>query len=210
MKPRRAVFFIDGFNLYNGLKEANLYCYIWLDLVKLCNSIIKAETEELKLVKYFTSKVQFPPDSNLRQAVYLKALDTTSPKIQIIKGILKQIKEECENCGHQYYRKKEKLTDINLASHLLYDIARNELDVAYIITADIDFIPAIEFANKLNPEKKIKMLFPPGRYSKALRRVTDFGNEIKSNEIIEAQFPDIIDMNGYKLRKPEKWKNSND
>ena len=58
-KLLRATFYIDGFNFYNGLKDAikedrSWKKYYWLDLVAFANQFLD-KSHELVKVKYFTA-----------------------------------------------------------------------------------------------------------------------------------------------------------
>jgi len=84
-------FYIDGLNLYNGLKSAGLRKYYWLNLEELSKLLLKPN-QKLNQIKYFTSIVY--PDNNLdnyglnkymRQSRYLKALKTLD-SLEIILG----------------------------------------------------------------------------------------------------------------------------
>ena len=62
---KRVIFYFDGFNFYNGLREQSLINpawknYYWIDLVKFCEQFITPSDSELVAVKYFTS-----PPTNL-------------------------------------------------------------------------------------------------------------------------------------------------
>jgi hypothetical protein len=47
--------YIDGFNLYNGLKSKYRHRYLWLDLEALCTKLL-VKDQELRAVKYFTAR----------------------------------------------------------------------------------------------------------------------------------------------------------
>ncbi len=64
--------YVDGFNLFYGLKCAGLRDSYWLDVVELARKL--AGPEELRGVSYFTSRVRREPAEAERQSVYLDAL----------------------------------------------------------------------------------------------------------------------------------------
>ncbi len=51
---QRVIAYIDGFNLYFGLKAMGWRRYYWLDLFKLSRNLLKTN-QELVAVKYFTA-----------------------------------------------------------------------------------------------------------------------------------------------------------
>jgi hypothetical protein len=53
---KRVITYIDGFNLYYGLKEKGWKRYYWLDIRKLSESLLKP-WQELNEVKYFTARI---------------------------------------------------------------------------------------------------------------------------------------------------------
>lgn len=84
-EPQRVVVYIDGFNLYYWIKEANLGRARWLDLTALSRNLLKPDQHLVK-VKYSTARVK-GPDKGIRerQDVYLRALETRAD-LQIIYG----------------------------------------------------------------------------------------------------------------------------
>ena len=71
----RVVAYIDGFNLYFGLKSAKWRRFYWLNVQLLVQNLLKAG-EDLVFTKYFTSRVSYPPDKERRQSTFLEALET--------------------------------------------------------------------------------------------------------------------------------------
>jgi len=113
---RRAVFYIDGFNLYHGMCDAGMYKYIWLDLECLCNTLIKRKTENLVAVKYFTALVDKPKSRRKRHLRFINALKTKAPLISIYMGKFYDTTEWCKNCK-SFFRLnvKKELTSISPA-----------------------------------------------------------------------------------------------
>ena len=68
-------FYIDGFNLYYRALRGTPYK--WLDLFKLCQSLMPSH--QVGQIRYFTTIIQVrPPDLQAaqRQATYIRALET--------------------------------------------------------------------------------------------------------------------------------------
>jgi hypothetical protein len=74
----RVVAYIDGFNLYFGLKAGYGRRYHWLDLQVLVTSLLQPG-QELRAVLYFTARVKNDADAALRQSTYLDALSLFHP-----------------------------------------------------------------------------------------------------------------------------------
>lgn len=54
MNKQRIIFYIDGFNLYYGLKSKNWKSFYWLDIVGFCEKFVKKH-QTLVEVNYFTA-----------------------------------------------------------------------------------------------------------------------------------------------------------
>ena len=57
---KRVVVYIDGFNLYYGLRDAGWRRYYWLDLRRLSENLLRPD-QRLVLVRYFTARVFLGP-----------------------------------------------------------------------------------------------------------------------------------------------------
>jgi hypothetical protein len=75
----RVVAYVDGFNLYFGLKNGYGRRYHWLDLQALATSLLQSG-QELREVQYFTAGVKNDPEGARRQSTYLDALEATALK----------------------------------------------------------------------------------------------------------------------------------
>tara|TARA_Y100001972_G_scaffold129077_1_gene194000 strand:+ start:5194 stop:5496 length:303 start_codon:yes stop_codon:yes gene_type:complete len=76
----KVIVYVDGFNLYFGMLEAGLdYCK-WLNLLDLSHNLLKP-SQQLKTVKYFTSRVSNNPDKQKRQTSYIEALEASDVEI---------------------------------------------------------------------------------------------------------------------------------
>ncbi len=73
----RVISYIDGFNLYFGLKAKRLERFLWLDVQALSTSLC-VHDQILVATNYFTSRVSGPADKAKRQNTYLEALQTLS------------------------------------------------------------------------------------------------------------------------------------
>lgn len=71
----RVIIYIDGFNLYFGLKSKGWQRYYWLNLQKLAQNLL-TKNQQLITTKYFTSRISKPPEKSRRQATYIEALET--------------------------------------------------------------------------------------------------------------------------------------
>lgn len=77
--------YIDGFNLYHGLRARYQHRYLWLDLPALVRRLRPRDT--ITAVRYFTAMVRDDPPAEARQRAYLAALAAhNGPELQIIHG----------------------------------------------------------------------------------------------------------------------------
>ena len=113
---QRVAVYVDGFNLYYGLKAKRWGRYYWLDLVRLAENLLRPG-QQLAAVRYFTALV-FPkfddPDKPLRQNVYLEAL-ATLPALRVHMGYHVAKRLRCPSCGAVWQTHEEKRTDVNVA-----------------------------------------------------------------------------------------------
>jgi len=201
----RVYVYIDGFNLYFGLREKGWRRFFWLNVFKLAENLIK-EGQELCTVKYFTSRVRKPPEKSKRQTLFLEALESTK-KIQIFYGHYLINSIECRNCGNIFPKPNEKMTDVNIAVEMLTDAFEDRYDTALLISADSDLSGPIKKIKKLFPRKKVVIAFPPARFSFSLQKLAHASFTIGRKKLKESQFPDKIKKDdGYVLSRPAKWK----
>jgi hypothetical protein len=83
----RVMVYVDGFNLYFGLRSKGWRKYYWLDLNALSTALMKPD-QTLAGVNYFTSRIRNTGDNvpdMQRQSVYLEALGTL-PDVQLLFG----------------------------------------------------------------------------------------------------------------------------
>ncbi len=91
-KIERIIVYIDGFNLYFGMLDANLDDCKWLNIKSLVGSLLKPG-QEVKDIKYFTSRVTNNPDKQKRQATYIEALEAVG--IHVVYGRYQAHNVEC-------------------------------------------------------------------------------------------------------------------
>ena len=96
-KKERIIAYIDGFNLYFGLREAGFDNCRWLNVKSLVLSLLKPN-QVLVGVKYFTSRLSNSPDKQKRQSTYIDALESVG--VQIFYGKYQEGTQECKRCGN--------------------------------------------------------------------------------------------------------------
>jgi uncharacterized LabA/DUF88 family protein len=201
----RVAAYVDGFNLYYGLKAKYGRKYLWLDLQALAASLLRSG-QTLHQVTYFTARVRDDPNGEQRQSDYLEALADHSPLVSVIDGRFQEKDRRCRQCGTAWTVYEEKETDVNIAVALVEDAVRDRYDTALLISADSDLCPAIRSMKRLCPEKRIVAAFPPRRQSGDLKRAVDGFLSIGDDKIRQSQLPPtIVTATAITLRRPKHW-----
>lgn len=203
MPAHRVIVYIDGYNLYYGLRSKKWKWAYWLNLQALAENLLKPYQTLLE-VKYFTAIVKRPQGRHDRQSVFLEALQTL-PKLRIFYGHFLSDMVTCRNCGHIYETHHEKMTDVNIAVEMLSDAFQRRMDTALLISADSDLIGVVEKVRSLFA-RRVVVIFPPGRHSNALKKACDGDFTIGRNILKKSLFPEEISKpDGYRLRCPSEW-----
>jgi uncharacterized LabA/DUF88 family protein len=197
--------YIDGFNLYFGLKSQKWQRYYWLDLKLLAKNLLKRH-QELIFTKYFTSRVSFPPDKCRRQSTFIEALETLTD-FQIFYGKYQLNSRQCRNCGQKDQIPNEKMTDVNIAVEMLADAFQDSFDVALLVSADSDLTAPVISIKRLFPQKEIVAAFPPQRFSTELAKHVHAYFTIGRANLAKSIFPERVQKaDGYVLQCPTEWK----
>ena len=201
----RVITYIDGFNLYFGLKSQGWGRYLWLDVQALSRTLLKPD-QKLVATKYFTSRVGSPPDKVKRQNTYIEAIQTL-PETSIYFGKYQTNPHTCRRCGYVHDAPQEKMTDVNIAVELLADAFNDAFDEAILISADSDLIAPVAAVKRLFPKKRVIVACPPGRFSVNLTRAAHAYLKIGHGSIEKSQFPDeVLTSRDFILRRPGSWK----
>jgi len=204
--PERLTVYVDGFNLYHGLKERSGRRLLWLDLVKL-SRLLRPRSSLLR-VHYFTAPVLDDPPAASRQGRYQSALVARNPGlVEITQGRYQKKTRTCRACGASWIQYEEKETDVNIATALVADAASCATDAALIVSADSDLSPAIRTARSLNTTMFLAAAFPPMRYSAELSKLMPASFSIGMSKLTGAQLPrTVVDpASGRAYSRPAKW-----
>ena len=211
----RVAVYIDGFNLYYGLKSKRQGrrgkrwpCYYWLDMHRMSQKILQRE-QALTIVRYFTARVHHDvndPDKVHRQNTYIEAL-ATLPRLRIHEGYFVQKIKKCRRCGSKYKDYEEKMTDVNIAMELLSDAHHDVFDTAIIISADGDLAGPVAKIRRTYPGKKVVMAFPPDRNSARLQKLANGFIRLRQDTLRTSQLPrSVTGYDGHVLQCPAEWK----
>ena len=201
----RVIVYIDGFNLYFGLRERGWRRYLWLNLQELARRLLN-EGQTLVHTKYFTSRVKDNPEKVRRQYAFLEALEMLS-NFSIFYGKYLINTQICPKCGNDYDVPSEKMTDVNIAVEMMMDAHQDSFDAAILISADSDLTGLIKAIRELFPAKRIIAAFPPNRESWEIKKAVNAYFTIGQSKFRKSQFPDkIVKSDGYVLERPSLWR----
>ena len=205
---QRVTAYIDGFNLYFGLRQSKLRRYYWLDLPALITTLLKPN-QELIATHYFTARIKTNgknADDAKRQGEYIEAL-ATRPGLATQFGHYLQKTRHCKKCSATWPDYEEKMTDVNIAVQLLTDAFEDRFDTAIIVSGDSDLTIPIQQVRQRFPHKRLIVAFPPNRHSEQLKTVAHGHLTVGEDKLKRSQLPDpVITASGYPLQCPAYWK----
>lgn len=204
----RVIVYIDGFNLYFGMRSKGWRKYYWLDLVALSRSLLKPD-QSLMAVHYFTARIRSNQNNASdiqRQTNYLEAL-TSNPMIQMHYGHYLEKPKTCRKCGASWLDYEEKMTDVNIAVQLLGDAVDDNFDTALLISGDSDLTEPVSWLRSRFPSKRIIIAFPPARHSNQLTKTAHATFTIGESKLRHSQLPDsVLREDGFVLERPIHWR----
>ena len=202
----RAIVYVDGFNLYYGLKSKGWRRLYWLDLAALSARLLRGN-QSLVGIRYFTARISGgQTGKQRRQAKFLRALETL-PNLTIQYGHFLRKTRTCMRCGAQWTAYEEKMTDVNVAVQLLGDAQDDNFDTAFIVSADSDLAGPIEAVLERYPDKRVIVAFPPARHSEKLRSVASGSLTLGRKLLKDCQFADkVVRRDGSWVARPETWR----
>jgi uncharacterized LabA/DUF88 family protein len=215
---KRAIIYIDGFNLYSGLMDKGWGAYRWLDIGSLAE-VIKPIGYEIDLIRYFTTMVKGDIDKNQRQQTYLNALNAyLEDRILYMFGRFQlfptrckfcgKIPICCDACGKEYKKPNEKKTDVNIATSMLVDCFENHTDAIILVSGDSDFETPLKEISRMFPHIYRLIVFPPKRKNPRLYGCCENHINLGKEEIKKARLlpdPVINRKTGKKYYKPKAW-----
>jgi len=190
--PHRAILFIDGNNWYHGLKSISVDSRR-LDYRRVAEKLLLAD-RKLAGIRYYVGKVsgdlsRMRKQQKLFAALRLQHVHLSLGRIEKIEippkrnplvADLEQtlarpgvrLPEEIRRELAQLCRKKiptfvEKQVDVRIAVDLVGMAQRDEYDVAYLLSADGDFVPAVDEVKRLGKRIFAVSALPGHRLKKA-------------------------------------------
>ena len=199
---KRIIVYIDGLNLFYFLRNHHPHL-MQLDVFRLVENLLGGDYEIVR-INYYTAEV-VGAKQRRSQAAYLAAL-RKHPKIKIHLGEFKIVTKEgilIDSAGKPISSstvrikvREEKETDVNMASHIVWNVAAGECDAVAVLTNDSDFTESLRLV-KEEAKKPVWLISPTiwdsghlGPHGKLVNVVTPaFVKRIRRQHLAKAQFP---------------------
>jgi hypothetical protein len=207
--------YIDGFNLYYGMKSRYGRKHMWLDVVELVRQL--RPSDEVEVVRYFTAIVKNEPPAATNQNLYLDALRAHNETlIDVRVGVFKQRTigpcKVCRrdflcSCPSTYQSYEEKETDVALGVAMAEDAALAKAEVTLLISADSDLRPAVAAVKRLAPGRPVYIGLPPSRFLRQVRFPGAGTFHVRESALRAAQLPLVVTdaSTGLRYERPAKW-----
>jgi|GEM_PF-1193163 hypothetical protein len=225
--------YIDGFNLFYGALKAKVNPRLdieiqkalkadkrklrWLDINKLILEFVKGKDVDIQKINFYTAEVKphYNGDiSPIYQQEYLKALSTL-PNVVIHKGRYDMHPKKLPKYPlrnpiefETVLNSEEKRSDVNFATHLVYDACCDDFDLAVLVTNDSDLLEPIKIIKQMG--KNFLILCPHSGINNdfLINFDTVCLRKISSKHVRNSQFDDILydELGHIVASRPEKWK----
>jgi hypothetical protein len=205
--------YVDGFNLYFGaLKDRP--DLKWLDLTALAQRLLK-DDDAVNRIRYCTARIDSrgDPQAPQRQETYLRALRTL-PNLSIDYGQFKT-RAKMQRLANppasgpkrvEVLVTEEKGSDVNLATHLLWDAFNGDGSASLVISGDTDLVRPIEVvARRLNRKVGVVNGTLNAAPSHELARVASWIKRLRIGALRDSQFPEVLSDSTGAFRRPAAW-----
>lgn len=213
---RRIIFYIDGGNLYNRLKEKNRQPYpLARQLFQFAKELCTTTPDDsgvplngvLGAILYCNAPISVPKGQSNHLQIFMNRLEAMKPPFRLHKGTRKSTPHTCykcqqeitvcPNCGVALHRRcVEKGVDLQIAAECVADAADDLFDMAVLFTHDADYSQLVRvIKERFKKETKIAYLATP----RVLRPHDLIGNTCSKKGIaidkvscFEATFPKAL------------------
>ena len=202
----RAAFYVDGFNLYHAIDKMGKPHLKWASYWHLAEIIIPQKSQQLVSVTYCTAFYPGNAQKKWRHEQMIGAQKCHG--VTVVPGHFITEPRDCRACKNEWQHPTEKEGDINVAIHLLRDAFMDQVDHAYIVTADSDQSATVKMFRKQFPHKSITAVVPPGKKrSEDIHRHVNGGTIMLNEAHIErAVMPPVVFKQGLSsFRRPNEY-----
>lgn len=220
---RRAIAYVDGFNFYHGVVRTHPELK-WLNFEALCDALLRGCS--VAKVNYYTAVVKDSPDDpgqSQRQDNYLRAL-RVQPRTEVILGQFQRKKVSVSPsegtsvellgggsgmlAGNQRIKGRvweEKGSDVNLGTDLSWDASQGAMQVALVLSNDLDLQRPITRAMAVGIE--VVVVNPHQRTNSLPSLVGTATRKLSRRELLKAQMPDLVSIGGgVVVQRPASWR----
>jgi hypothetical protein len=163
MGKKKAIFIVDGLNLFHSICNTLELKDTAINLEKLCKQIIK-EAEYVNTIELFGTNYKGNNSLAIQQRKFFH-LNSRLRKVTLHPGIFRKRKLVCHKCKNTIFYYQEKHTDINIGFKLIETNQVFNNSKIYFISADDDFTPLLKKTSLNKNGNQIIRVLPPGRFS---------------------------------------------
>jgi len=205
LMAKRAVFYVDGFNLYHSIKDLGVSHLKWFSIYTYADFVTSNAGESLEKVRYFSALATFRDNASVsRHKSYLRALKNTG--VEYTLGQFKKKQRCCLKCKSNWIAHEEKETDVNIAVQIIEDAIDRLMDVCYVVSADTDLAPAIRLMKRKFPHIEYVCVAPPNRrHPGELLKIADRHIQISRKALELNRLPEQICDAAGTLYCPVEW-----
>lgn len=158
---------MDGFNLYHAIADLKNDHLKWVNLWALMEKFVDLKSQGLVAVYYCSAYATWLDAAYARHRRFVAAQRACG--VTTIMGKFKEKPRRCFRCHETWVAHEEKESDVNIAIRMVQEAYRDSYDVGMLVTADSDIAPAVRLVRTEFPDKRLRILAPPGRrHSKEL------------------------------------------
>lgn len=200
---RRAVLYVDGFNLFHALLDQGRREWLWLDLRALGRGLIDP-MERLAGVTWVGA--HRPQGRGRMEAMFRYEQALRARRVRCLMGHFIVHSDGCRACGHSWISATEKQSDVNLALSVAADAAADRFDTAYLLTTDGDHAATARFVREGYPRKRVVAVAPPGRaHNRQIAVWSDDLVGIGPNLLARSMLPDRLKTPRGWIERPLAW-----
>jgi uncharacterized LabA/DUF88 family protein len=208
-RGQRAIWLVDGFNLYHSIRrceQESAASLRWLNLRQLAENAQSSSGSPCEVgdVRYFTALPHHlaakEPERLERHRAYLRALTAWRPSCAVTLGHFQPHRESSADVW------REKGTDMAIAAEAVRVAMRREAEEIVILSGDSDFAPLALLMAESFPNTRLRFAFPAHRASRRLRQLCPGSFHLRPEAYARAQFPREVALpSGKFVRRPTEW-----
>ncbi|MGK7654441.1 NYN domain-containing protein [Roseovarius sp. B08] len=202
--PVSAAFYIDGFNLYHGIKDLGKDHLKWINYWKLAQLLIPQVSEELVKVVYCTA---YYPDDEAKKERHRRFLNVQERcGVTVKKGHYAHERRDCGHCGGHWWHPTEKQGDINVAINMIRDAGLGTFEHGYLLTSDSDQAATAKMIREELPDIKLTTVRPPSKnFSKHIMEFAHNKMSIKEGHLERCVLPARIPTRVGAVQRPAEY-----